>query len=760
MGIHTGRINISGIGAVVAQPLAKGYGFGTAPVFLASLSTILGAIMFLRFGYAVGHQGLAGALMIVVLGHLVTIPTALAIAEIATNRRVEGGGEYFIISRSFGSSIGSTIGLSLYASQAISVAFYMIAFAEAFRPLAPLFERLAYIPFDPRYFSLPATGILILVILTRGARVGVALLWGVVVVLSLVLALFFMGSPLAGYEVEGLNLFAAVESADSFMLVFAICFPAFTGMTAGVGLSGDLRNPRRSIPLGIMTATATGLVVYAAVIIKLALSAPPETLAEDQLVMSRIALWGPIIPIGLGCATLSSAIGSILVAPRTLQALGRDRGLPLPPANAFVSVGSGQTNEPRNATLVTAVVAIAFVAMGDVDFVARIISMFFMVTYGSLCTISFLEHFAARPSYRPSFRSRWYLSLLGAVASFLLMLQMDPLYALLAILAMVGVYRFVVATRRGESNDLAAIARGVMTQLTRTLQITLQKSQERGEETDWRPSIVTINERSFARSAPLQLLAWLCYRHGFGTYLHLIRGRLTSETYAESRSALKQLLVDVQHRGRGVYVDTIISPSMRTALAQCLQFPGISGMENNTLLFEFTAGDEPGHLAEIAEGCQLAATSDMNSLVLRHGAHFFGNRAEIHVYLTWNDHSNANLMILLSFILAGHPAWQRAEIHVFAAFPMSEVEEQTRQLNAMIAAGRLPISEKNVVIIGTDDREDYVRLVEEQSAAADLAILGFDQARLREAGPSGVYSRFPALRDVLFVNAQQRILID
>ena len=75
----------------------RGHGFGTAPVFLASVSTILGAIMFLRFGYAVGNLGLLGAIGLILVAHLVTIPTAMAIAEIATNRRVEGGGEYYII---------------------------------------------------------------------------------------------------------------------------------------------------------------------------------------------------------------------------------------------------------------------------------------------------------------------------------------------------------------------------------------------------------------------------------------------------------------------------------------------------------------------------------------------------------------------------------------------------------------------------------------------------------------------------------------
>ena len=389
----------------------RGHGFGTSPVFLASVSTILGAVMFLRFGYAVGNVGLLGALFIILLGHLVTVPTALAISEIATNRRVEGGGEYFIISRSFGATIGGAIGISLFLSQAISVAFYLIAFGEAFSPLGQWFQDTLGWGWNHRIISLPATVGLAFLVLARGASMGVRALWVVVSVLALSLVFFFLGSPRTGVEGESLSLFSDLENRDSFMLVFAIVFPAFTGMTAGVGLSGDLANPRRSIPLGVLSATATGIVVYVAVVVKLAVSAPAELLDSDQLVMSQIALWGPIIPIGLAAATLSSAIGSILVAPRTLQALGGDAILPLKRANPVLAEGVGATNEPRIATLVTVAIALVTVALGDVNVVARIVSMFFMVTYGALCAISFLEHFAARPSYRPSFRSKWYLSL-------------------------------------------------------------------------------------------------------------------------------------------------------------------------------------------------------------------------------------------------------------------------------------------------------------------------------------------------------------
>jgi amino acid transporter len=735
------------------QQASHGHGFGTGPVFLASISTILGAVMFLRFGYAVGNVGMLGAFTIILLGHAVTVPTALAIAEIATNRRVEGGGEYFIISRSFGSTIGGAIGASLYMSQAISVAFYMIAFAEAFQPLAGLWETSVGIPFDPRFVSLPATVGLVALVLTRGAALGVKALWAVAAILAVSLAAFFMGQGADDIRPATVSLVSGVSDADPFMLVFAIVFPAFTGMTAGVGLSGDLRNPRKSIPLGIMSATFAGMFIYILVVVKLAISADSASLDQDQLIMSRIAIWGPIIPMGLAAATLSSAIGSILVAPRTLQALATDGVVPAKGANSFLSAGLGEANEPKNATLVTSVIAILFVLFGNVNLVARVVSMFFMVTYGALCAISFLEHFAARPSYRPSFRSKWYLSLTGAVMCLVLMLQMDLLFAVLSILVMGALYT-VIRRSRGGVDDLAAIFHGVMTQATRYLQIRLQKIPP----DDWRPSVIMVTPRTFDRSSPVQLLEWLCHRYGFGTYLHHIHGRLEPASFAESLQVQARLVDSMKARKGAIYMDTMISPSMASALAQSLQMPGVSGMDNNTILFEFGLHDAPAVLDEVAAGLVLAGVPHMNRLVLRHGDNFFGARKSIHVWLTWHDARNANLMILLAYILLGHADWKGAEISIYAAYPRGEVMERARDLHQMITEGRLLISDKNVVVIPTDDDVDFQELVVARSGTADLVLMGFTSDRI-EAKGTELLRRFPGLRDVLWVSAEEAIFL-
>ena len=446
--------------------------FGTAPVFFTAISTILGAIMFLRFGYAVGHTGFLGTLAIIAIGHAVTIPTAMALAEIATNQKVEGGGEYYIISRSFGLVTGSSIGIALYFSQAISVAFYVIAFAEAFNSLfdyimliyPDLHPTIKFLLQQKQTVSLPALLLLTAIVLIKGADLGVKALYIVVATLTVTMVAFFLGS--GGDLATGTEfpLQDTVANPISFFAIFAIIFPAFTGMTAGVGLSGDLENPSKSIPLGTLAGTIGGMIVYVFIAWKLTSSASPEALAniDDGLIMADIAWQGWIlIPVGLAAATISSALGSIMVAPRTLQAIARDRMLPTSGINNWLAKGTGKNDEPFNSTIVTVLIAVIFIMMGEINMVAEIISMFFMVTYGSLCLISFLQHFAADPSYRPTFKSKWYISLIGAIACFGLMFFMNPVYAVLSILFMVLMY-VMMSYYNQDKKNLALIFQGVI----------------------------------------------------------------------------------------------------------------------------------------------------------------------------------------------------------------------------------------------------------------------------------------------------------
>jgi amino acid transporter len=740
---------------VNARKSKKGYGFGTAPVFLAAISTILGAILFLRFGYAVGHAGLFGSILIIFIGHAITIPTAMAIAEISTNLKVEGGGEYFIISRSFGSMVGGTIGISLYFSQAISVAFYMIAFSEAFTPLFNWINSISEFTPHTWMVSIPATVILLLVIIRKGANLGVTALWIVVSILAISLIMFFLGG--SSTSPSSFDIFNKVSDPDDFFKVFAIIFPAFTGMTAGVGLSGDLKNPRRSIPLGTLSATIFGMVVYIFIVFKLFYSLSPEQLTIDQFAMSKIALWGPIIPIGLAAATLSSAIGSILIAPRTMQALANDNIIPIKPINSFLAKGKGESNEPLNATIVTAIIVFIVVAMGNVDFVAQIISMFFMITYGSLCLVSFLEHFAGNPSYRPTFRSKWFLSLIGAVGSFIMMFQMAPLYAFIAVIAITVIYLIIKSGREGE-DDLSSMVKGALFQLTRKLQVLIQRKQASVSEIGWRPSFIAISSTSLTRLAPFDLLRWISHYYGFGTFIHYIKGFLDENTNQEAKLKLDQLIKQSAASKAGIYVDTIISPSFRTAVAQIVQIPGISGMENNSILFEFHQDDKE-NITDIIDGCHFASLVDYNICVLRSSEHHFGYKQNIHIWLTPGDYRNANLMILIAYIIMGHPDWKECKIDLYAAFEEKELNKEMIRLNQLINKGRIPISNKNVKRVPWDKNvKTYETLVTENSNTADLVIMGFSVSKLsNEKG--AFFKKFDNINEVLFVRAGQKIAI-
>ena len=785
--------------------------FGTAPVFFTAISTILGAIMFLRFGFAVGMVGLAGTIGIILIGHAVTIPTAMAIAEIATNQKVEGGGEYYIISRSFGLVIGSTIGMALYMSQAISVAFYIMAFTEAFKPVIawvvdtyPLLPWAEWLLLQPQTIGIPALLLLTLLILTKGADLGVKVLYTVVFTLAIALVAFFLGTtdyasehgidffnkhvptgqetavandPLPGGQAAdtavyyGNDTTASASTASgerpaptgpnlpplSFFTVFAIIFPAFTGMTAGVGLSGDLRDPGRSIPLGTLAATIGGMVIYCFMAWKLAASAPPAALADtSRLVMADIAWQGWwIIPLGLAAATISSALGSILVAPRTLQAIAADKIFPAPAINTWISRGKGEANEPYNASLITVVLAAFFILLGALDSVAEIISMFFMVTYGSLCLISFLNHFAADPSYRPTFRSKWYVSLFGALACFGLMFFMNSTYAALAVV-LIGLLYVYIAYANPDKRSMALIFQGVIFQFSRRLQIFLQKA-DKEEKKSWRPSVIAASNATFNRLGAFDLLRWLSQKYGFGTYLHYVNGYLSHEKSEEAAGIKERIIRMAESTDSRIYVDTIVSPSYTSAIAQIVQFPGIAGTENNLLLLEYSKNNQEG-LEDIIDNFKLIKSVDFNVGILGLSERGFGLKKTIHVWITRAHYESANLMILLAYVLTGHPDWRDAEIRLFAVFEESKLKEEEQKLYDLIETGQLPISRNNIEVLCRMDDSDSKRVIARKSGEADLVILGFRDEALKRIGPE-YFEGYDEVGNVLFVNASEAVEI-
>ncbi|MCZ7686807.1 MAG: hypothetical protein M5U28_51910 [Sandaracinaceae bacterium] len=272
--------------------------FGTfAGVFTPSVLTILGVIMYLRLPWVVGQAGFAMGLGIILLAHIISVSTGLSISSIATDKSVGAGGPYYIVSRSLGLPIGGAMGLALFLGLSFSISLYVIGFSESF---------LQTIGVAPSAGAIRVCGtvtvILITVITFISTSLAIKTQYLIMALIAVSLASIFLGSPdnLAGVELRP----SGGEEA-SFGTLFGIFFPAVTGFTAGVNMSGDLRNPKRSIPRGTMGAIAAGLVIYLALAVFLALRVDASYLVGDPLVLEHVALWRPAVIGGIWGATLS-----------------------------------------------------------------------------------------------------------------------------------------------------------------------------------------------------------------------------------------------------------------------------------------------------------------------------------------------------------------------------------------------------------------------------------------------------------------------
>ena len=433
-----------------------------------------------------------------------------------------------------------------------------------------------------------------------------------------------------------------------------------------------------------------------------------------------------------------------------MQAIAGDKIFPVPFINALLSKGTVKNNEPRNATIISLLVALLFVSIGDVNAVAEVISMFFMVTYGAICLISFFQHFAADPSYRPAFRSRWYISLIGAVMCIYLMFKMNPGYAFAAVVVMVTIYWGItryVDNKRG----MATIFQGVIFQLSRQLQVFLQKAEK--DSDNWRPSAICVTRDSFKRVSAFDLMRFITHRYGFGTYLHLIDGYISSKTHVLAKTELSRLIkmADISHSN--VFVDTIISPSYTTAVAQSIQLPSVSGKDSNLMLFEYDR-DNQESLKEIADNLSLVKAAEFDTCILSTADKGYGYKNEIHIWITQNDFENANLMILLGYVIMGHPEWSDAEIKIFAAMPENEISDQQARMVKLIKEGRLPISLNNVQLITVSEDTNVKEIINIKSCDADLTLIGFKTEVVKQLEETA-FDGYENLGNVLFINAHK-----
>ncbi|MEO0406409.1 MAG: amino acid permease [Cyanobacteria bacterium P01_A01_bin.135] len=703
-----------------SQEVDQRQGLGTfGGVYTPSILTILGVIMYLRFGWVVGNVGLIGTLIIVTLSTAITFLTALSVCAIATDRVVRTGGAYYMISRSLGIETGGAVGIPLYFAQALSVALYTIGFAES---VIEVFSGL-----NQLYVALVVT-ILVAVLAITSASVAIKAQFFIMAGIVLSLVSFAFGRPLEATDVE---LWGAAESvSEPFWSVFAVFFPAVTGIMAGVNMSGDLKDPVKSIPSGTLAAVGTGYVIYMVLPILLAGRADASTLIAEPLIMQEMAAWGPAILIGVWGATLSSAIGSILGAPRVLQALARDGVLPR--WMRFLGQGSGKTDEPKIGTAVTLVVAIAAVCIGDLNLIAPVLTMFFLTTYAVLNIAAGIEGFLQSPSFRPTFRVHWALSLLGAVGCLAVMFLINAVATVVAAAIAFGIFLWI------QQRELRATwgdaRRGLWMALMRTGILQLQQTDE--DPKNWRPHILALSGSPSRRWSLVELADALTHNRGLVTVSSVLP---SGSRDMGQQAAMEQTIVEyLERRGVQALVRIVTAADPFEGALQLMEIYGIGPLVPNTLLLgdseEASRRDSYCHLISQAHSAQ------RNVVILRETERGFGARRRIDVW--WGGRqANGGLMLLLADLLRNNITWRSADICLKLVVP-NEAAQQSAEANITALVQDFRVDAITQVIVAGD--RPFYQILHESSAMADLIFLGM-------ATPMEDYSQY-------YAQLQQRTL--
>lgn len=678
--------------------------FGTfAGVFTPSILTILGVVMYLLVGRATGQAGLGGILLIVIVAHLISFSTGLSVASISTNRTVGAGGAYFMISRSLGAPAGAAIGIPLFFAQALSVTFYIVGFTGALMPLIPVEWQGI---FDPLLIS-TVVNILLTMLSMKSADLAIKAQYVVMACIALSLVSFFSGT--SSEFPRDIVWFNDGPDAESFGTVFAIFFPAVTGIMAGVGMSGDLANARESLPKGTLWAIVVGLVVYLAFPVWLSLNYDNTRLITDPEVVWSVSSVPQLIYLGVWGATLSSALGSIMTAPRTLQALAMD-GL----APSLLAKTSGPNNEPRIGTMLTFALSQAGIFLGSLDAIAPVLTMFFLATYGFTNLACGLQGWAGSPSFRPSFKTPWIVSLAGGAGCFYVMSIID-LPAMLAAMLFSGLI-FLVASRRDIGTTWGDSRHGIWSAVVRFALQRLRRAEY--HPLNWRPNLLIAGGDPNKRPHLLHIGNAIVQNRGVVTYFHLLRGKVVK--LAEQR---KQLFTAFEEKMTeffpNVFYRVDIVDDVYEGTVQVTQSYGMGNFESNTVLAGWPRKRD--RLEAYFHMCRDLSALDRSLLLMHYDEErSFGDARLVHVW--WGGlEGNGGLMLLLAFLITAHGEWRGAKVEVLTVVgDPAEQAEAEAALRKVLEAARLEASPR-VLLRGDRAISDIMRV---ESREADLAIVG------------------------------------
>ena len=692
--------------------------FGTfGGVFTPCTLTILGVIMFLRFGEVVGNAGILRSILIVLTAKLITTLTALSLSAAATNIRVKGGGAYFLISRSLGIEAGGAIGFVFYVSQAVSVTLYVMGFTEALLSVVPSLSA------SPRLIA-SLVNVIVLGCVYIGAGWTIKLQKGILVLLMLSVISFMVGAlRLWDPQLLDLNWVNSYEPGHNYWIMFALFFPAVTGIMAGANMSGDLEDPGRSIPRGTLLSILFTTIIYISFAVLLGASASREALQSNTMIVSTLALFPSLIIVGVFAATLSSALGSMMGAPRILQALARDKVLPfLKPFGK----GSGPMGEPRRATVASFLIAQAGIMLGDLNAVAPVITMFFMITYGAINLATFFEAFSGNPSYRPTFRwCHWSASLARTILCGGVMVLINPLWASAAVVIMLIIFYYL---RRLElESSWGDVVSGAMFERLRRNLLALEVLEYHAK--NWRPAVLVmgagIPDRLYIAAQGRRLAG----PHGLLMLGQVLVGSPDEllERHAKVQRALRTLISDTNLEA---FPCVTIAPELTSGISSLVQCAGVGALRPNMVLFGWNSEVErrDGFEDDLRTVVRLGRSMAILRC-LEPPADLWDVRAGT-VDVWWQGKGyNGHLMLLLAHLLCSNHDIRGRRIRIMRMLP-SEVgrEDTAAHLLQLTQDVRIPCEIE--VVVGSD----FAETLRKESDDASLVLLGMADPREQESG--------------------------
>ncbi|XP_056134689.1 solute carrier family 12 member 1 [Lampris incognitus] len=601
-------------------------------VLVRCMLNIWGVMLFIRLSWIFGQGGWGLGIVIILLSCVVTTVTGLSMSAICTNGVVRGGGAYYLISRSLGPEFGGSIGLIFAFANAVAVALYVVGFAETVVDLLIEHSAVMVDPVNDIRIVGCITVVLLLGISVAGmeweAKAQIILL----VILLVAIVNVFVGTFIPATEdkkSKGFfnydskifleNFTPNFEDGETFFSVFAIFFPAATGILAGANISGDLKDAQAAIPKGTLLAIlitgitylAVGLCVSATVVrdatgnttdsITIGTLCNGTAAAACELgynfsscdvedcrfglmnnfqVMTMVSGFGPLITAGTFSATLSSALASLVSAPKVFQALCKDN---IYKVLHFFAKGHGKNNEPIRGYVLTFFISVAFILIGDLNIIAPIISNFFLASYALINFSCFHASYAKSPGWRPAYKfyNMW-LSLFGALLCCGVMFVINWWAALLTYAIEILLYIYVTVKKPDVNWGSSTQAVTFVSAVSNALSLTGVENHVK----NFRPQILTLTGSARTRPALLDLSSSFTKNYGLCLICEVIVGP-RPETLSEMNAGMEKNQLWLNKKKRKAFYAAVACDNFREGAETLLQASGLGRMKPNTLMIGF-----------------------------------------------------------------------------------------------------------------------------------------------------------------------------